>query len=29
MREVMNTGWKVFENRRAYWAYLFARLGRA
>lgn len=26
MREVMNPGWKVFENRRAYWAYVFGRL---
>jgi len=26
MRELMVPGWKVFENRRAYWAYLFARL---
>jgi len=26
MREQMVPGWKVFENRRAYWMYLFARL---
>ena len=26
MRDVMVPGWKGFENRRAYWAYLFARL---
>jgi predicted permease len=26
MREQMVPGWKVFDNRRAYWAYLFARL---
>ena len=27
MRAVMNTQWEGFENRRSYWAYLFARLG--
>jgi putative ABC transport system permease protein len=26
MREQMTPGWKVFENRRAYWMYVFARL---
>jgi predicted permease len=26
MRDQMVPGWKAFENRRAYWAYLFARL---
>jgi predicted permease len=26
MREQMVPGWKVFQNRRAYWMYLFARL---
>jgi predicted permease len=26
MRELMLPGWKGFENRRSYWAYLFARL---
>ena len=26
MRETMSPGWKGFENRRRYWAYLFARL---
>ena len=26
MRELMNPGWKVFQNRTAYWLYLFARL---
>jgi len=26
MRELMVPGWKVLQNRRAYWAYLFARL---
>jgi len=26
MRGTMNPGWKGFENRRAYWAYLFGRL---
>jgi predicted permease len=26
MREVLSPGWKVFENRRAYWAYVFGRL---
>jgi putative ABC transport system permease protein len=26
MRALMNPGWKGFENRRSYWAYLFARL---
>ena len=26
MREQMVPGWKVFENRRAYWMYVFARL---
>jgi putative ABC transport system permease protein len=26
MRDLMVPGWKAFENRRAYWAYLFARL---
>lgn len=26
MREVLSPGWKGFENRRSYWAYLFARL---
>jgi predicted permease len=26
MRELMNPGWKGFENRRKYWAYLFGRL---
>ncbi len=26
MRELMVPGWKGFDNRRAYWAYLFARL---
>src|SRR5262245_9710257 len=26
MREIMNPGWKGLDNRRSYWAYLFARL---
>src|ERR1044071_1299592 len=26
MRGLMNPGWKGFDNRRSYWAYLFARL---
>src|SRR5687768_17151833 len=26
MRGVMNAGWTGFDNRRSYWAYLFARL---
>ena len=26
MREQMSPGWRGFENRRSYWAYLFARL---
>jgi predicted permease len=26
MRGLMNPGWQGFENRRSYWAYLFARL---
>lgn len=26
MRGLMSPGWKGFENRRSYWAYLFARL---
>ncbi len=26
MREVLSPGWKVFDNRRAYWAYVFGRL---
>ena len=26
MREVLQPGWKVFENRRAYWLYVFGRL---
>ncbi len=26
MRELMVPGWKGFDNRRSYWAYLFARL---
>ncbi|MEZ5291669.1 MAG: ABC transporter permease [Vicinamibacterales bacterium] len=26
MREVLNPGWKAFDNRRAYWAYVFGRL---
>lgn len=26
MRGTMNPGWKGFENRRSYWAYLFGRL---
>ncbi len=26
MREALTPGWKGFENRRSYWAYLFARL---
>lgn len=26
MREIMMPGWKGLDNRRAYWAYLFARL---
>jgi predicted permease len=26
MRGLMNPGWKDFDNRRSYWAYLFARL---
>ncbi len=26
MRDFMIPGWKAFDNRRAYWAYLFARL---
>jgi predicted permease len=26
MREQMTPGWKGFDNRRSYWAYLFARL---
>jgi predicted permease len=26
MREVASPGWKGFDNRRSYWAYLFARL---
>ena len=26
MRELMNPGWKGFDNRRGYWAYLFGRL---
>jgi predicted permease len=26
MRALMNPGWKGFENRRSYWAYVFARL---
>jgi predicted permease len=26
MREQMAPGWKLFDDRRAYWAYLFARL---
>ena len=26
MRELMNPGWKGLDNRRSYWAYLFARL---
>jgi predicted permease len=26
LREALTPGWKVFDNRRAYWAYLFGRL---
>jgi hypothetical protein len=26
MRELMNPGWRGLENRRSYWAYVFARL---
>jgi putative ABC transport system permease protein len=26
MRQLMSPGWKGFDNRRSYWAYLFARL---
>ena len=26
MRGIMNPGWKGFDNRQSYWAYLFARL---
>ncbi len=26
MRDLMVPGWKAFDNRRAYWAYLFARV---
>lgn len=26
MRDLMNPGWEGFEDRRSYWAYLFARL---
>ena len=26
MRELMNPGWQGFDNRRSYWAYVFARL---
>src|SRR4029453_7491966 len=26
MRGLMNPGWRGFENRRSYWAYLFGRL---
>ncbi len=26
MRELMNPGWRGLDNRRSYWAYLFARL---